>query len=97
MNDLAHKPSARYVVVKDMSGKGNGKMVGYAKWNVPIGDERLDVDNRYPAWVEDGDKDLLDTFFGALARERKKYMGDREYYCKLLTSSFWGHWPIERI
>lgn len=76
------KPAAKYLVVKDVSEEGKGIVVGYAKWWVPVGDERLQVEDRFPAWPEEGSEELLNTFFGNMAKERKEFMGDKQYYCK---------------
>ena len=82
--DMANKASAKYLVVKDHSEEGNGKVVGYAKWSVPVGEERLKPEERFPAWPVEGDWGLLDRFFGNLAKERKEFMSDRQYYCGCL-------------
>jgi hypothetical protein len=34
-NDIENKPATKYLVVKDISPEGRGKVVGYAKWWVP--------------------------------------------------------------
>jgi len=39
-DDIENKPAAKYLIVKDISREGNGKVVGYAKWWVPIGESR---------------------------------------------------------
>jgi hypothetical protein len=49
---------------------------------VLIGKERLKVEERFPEWSEEGDRKLLDKFFGLMAEERKYLMGDKQYYCK---------------
>lgn len=104
-DDMENKPAAKYLIVKDVSQKGNGKVVGYAKWWVPIGEsseksgklmgdsefaligeERLKVEERYLVWSE-GDRKLLDKFFGLMAEERKNLMGGKQYYCKQYTSN----------
>jgi hypothetical protein len=30
--DMANKPYVKFLVVRDMSKEGNGRIVGYAKW-----------------------------------------------------------------
>jgi len=39
-DDMENKPAAKYLIVKDVSQEWNGKVVGYAKWWVPIGESR---------------------------------------------------------
>jgi hypothetical protein len=80
--DMANKPYVKFVVVRDMSSEGEGRIVGYAKWWVPIGDGRFTVDERFPKWAGESDGSLCDLFFGQLAKERKELMGDKQYYCE---------------
>lgn len=54
---------------------------------VLIGEERLNVEERFPEWSEEGDRQLLDRFFGTMAKERKDLMGDKQYYCKQYASN----------
>jgi hypothetical protein len=54
---------------------------------VLIGKERLKVEERFPEWSEEGDRKLLDKFFGLMAEERKYLMGDKQYYCKQYASN----------
>ncbi len=81
---MANKPSAKYLIVKDHSPEGNGKVVGYAKWFVPVGEERLVPEERFPSWGKESDKALCDVFFGQLRKERKELMGDKQYYCEFV-------------
>lgn len=86
--DMENKPSAKFLVVKDHSEEGNGKIVGYAKWFIPIGEERLVPEERFPPWSEESDGVLCDIFFGQLGKERKELMGEKQYYCSPLFFSF---------
>ncbi len=80
---MVNNPAAKYLVVKDYSNEGDKKVVGYAKWWIPVGEQRLKPEERFPAWPEEGDHDLSNRFFGNLGKERKEFMGDRQYYCAL--------------
>jgi hypothetical protein len=81
-NDIENKPATKYLLVKDVSLEGKGKVVGYAKWWVPIGDERYKIEERFPPWPEEGDVDSLEWFFGNIGKGRKEIMGDKQYYCE---------------
>jgi hypothetical protein len=80
--DMANKPYVKFLVVRDMSKEGNGIIVGYAKWWVPKEDGRFTVEERFPKWEEKSDRALCDVWFGQMAKERKRLMGDKPYYCK---------------
>jgi hypothetical protein len=54
---------------------------------VLIGEERLKVEERFPQWSEEGDRKLLDKFFGSIAEERKNLMGEKQYYCEQHASN----------
>jgi hypothetical protein len=45
---------------------------------VLIGEESLKFEERFPGWSE-GDRKLLDKFFGIMAEEREDLMGDKQY------------------
>lgn len=82
-SDMQHKPSAQYLKVTDLAADdGKGKLVGYAKWFVPVGNEQPELENRFPPWAEESDQNLCDRFFGHLVTERRKHMGDRQHYCE---------------
>jgi hypothetical protein len=81
--DMANKPYVKFVVVRDVSQEGSGRIVGYAKWWVPKEDEMFTVEERFSKWSEGSDTILCDIFFGQLAKERKDLMGYKQYYCKL--------------
>ncbi|KAF8854532.1 hypothetical protein BDZ45DRAFT_40459 [Acephala macrosclerotiorum] len=85
--DMANKPSAKFLIVKDHSREGKERIVGYAKWFIPVGEERLVPEERFPAWSEESDGVLCDDFIGQLGKERKELMGERQYYylCMLGT------------
>jgi hypothetical protein len=80
--DMANKPYVKFLVVRDTSIEGEGKIVGYAKWWVPIGERRFNVEERFPKWAEESDGPLCDIFFGQIAKERKELMDNKQYYCK---------------
>ncbi|KAN0112425.1 acyl-CoA N-acyltransferase [Hyaloscypha variabilis] len=78
--DMAHKPYVKFVVVRDESKEGKGRIVGYAKWWVPKEDGMFTVEERFPEWSEESDEVLCDLFFNQLAKERKELMSERKYY-----------------
>jgi hypothetical protein len=80
--DMENKKETKHLIVKDHSLEGKERVVGYAKWLVPIGNERLMPEERFPPWAEDCDKFLCDSLFGQGGKERKKMMGDKQYYCE---------------
>ncbi|MCJ1321507.1 hypothetical protein MMC15_006852 [Xylographa vitiligo] len=80
VDDMKNQASARFLKVVD-----EGDIVAYAKWNVPVkqGTETLlggDNPDDMPVWPEDANAELCDEFFGHLARERKRIMGNRPHY-----------------
>jgi hypothetical protein len=83
-DDILNKPSQVYLKVSDVSPEGKGKIVGYAKWGVWQGGEKRMLEDRFPPWAEESDKELCDRFMGALAVERRRLLGDppRGHYCK---------------
>lgn len=90
LSDMLHKPEAQYLIVKDVSPEGKDRVAGYAKWFVPIGGQRLVVADRFPPWSEESDRRLCDVMFGFEGTERKRLMGDRQYYCQLEGSLLEG-------
>ncbi|TVY12718.1 hypothetical protein LARI1_G009220 [Lachnellula arida] len=75
-DDLLNKPSQVYLKVSDVSAEGQGRIVGYAKWGFWEGGEERMLEDRMPAWAEESDGGLCDGFFGALADERRRNLGD---------------------
>jgi hypothetical protein len=88
LSDMEKKPAANYLLVRDYSVEGGGKVAGYAKWFVPVGNERLVVEERFPPWHEESNKELCNVFFGTIGEERKKLMGDEQYYCEYFDLIF---------
>jgi hypothetical protein len=87
-SDMLNKPAAKYLKVTDLAANGGkGRIVGYAKWFIPVEGQKPELENRYPPWPEESDKDLCDRFFGPMVQERRKYMGDRQHYCQLKFTS----------
>jgi len=102
LSDFHSQPSARYLKTVEgegaegdstaangngILGMGNGKIIAYAKWNVPtvVGSETLnggDSADAMPVWPEDADTDLCNDVFPAFARERERIMGGRPHYCE---------------
>ena len=80
--DMAHKPYVKFVVVRDVSPEGKGRIVGYAKWWVPKEGGMFTVEERFPSWSEESDGELCELFFGRIAKERRELMGDSKYYCE---------------
>jgi hypothetical protein len=83
-----HDPTVRFIKAVDPSGKGNGRIVAYAKWVVPALkikdiDAKDETDDRWPQWPADSDGALCDVFFAHMARSRESLMGDRPHYCKI--------------
>lgn len=82
--DMINRPAAKYLKVTDLAANdGKGKIVGYAKWFVPVEGQRPELENRFPPWAEGSGKDLCSRFFGHLVLERRKLLGDRQHYCEL--------------
>lgn len=79
--DMGNKSFFKYLLVRDYSPEGKGKVVGYAKWHVPVGEERLKIEDRFPLWIEEEDVRLCGVFFGGLGEERRALMGNEQYYC----------------
>ncbi|MCJ1288099.1 hypothetical protein MMC26_007454 [Xylographa opegraphella] len=80
MDDMKNQASARFLKVVD-----GDDIVAYAKWNVPVqqGSETVlggDNPEDMPVWPQDANVELCDEFFGHLARERKRIMGNRSHY-----------------
>ncbi|TVY40079.1 hypothetical protein LOCC1_G004448 [Lachnellula occidentalis] len=75
-DDLLHKASQVYLKVTDESAEGKGKIVGYAKWGFWEGGEERMLEDRLPGWAAESDAGLCDVFFGALARERRRVLGE---------------------
>ena len=90
--DMANKPYIKFLVVRDVSPEGKRKIVGYAKWWVPIEESSFTVEERFPKWSADSDVALCELFFGQLAKERNELMGDKQYYC----GSFQTSWDTRR-
>ena len=66
-SDILNRPAANYLKVTDLAANdGKGKIVGYAKWFVPVEGQKPELENRFPLWAEESDKDLCDRFFGHL-------------------------------
>jgi hypothetical protein len=80
--DMANKPYIKFLVVRDVSTEGKGRIVGYAKWWVPIGEKGFTVEERFPKWGDESDMELCNTFFSQLAKERAELMRDKQYYCE---------------
>ena len=82
-SDMLSRPSAKYLKVTDLAtNEGKGKIVGYAKWFVPVENQKPELENRFPPWPRESDKDLADRFFGHLVKERRKYLEERQHYCE---------------
>jgi hypothetical protein len=62
-------------------------VAGYAKWFVPVGDEKLKIKERFAEWHEQQDKGLCEKFFWGIGKERVKLMGDEQYYCEFSLPS----------
>lgn len=76
-NDLLHKPATRrYLKVVDTAA--DNRLVAYGKWVLAGVDED---GSRFPPWPADCDARLCDDFFGAMARERKRLLGERKNWC----------------
>ncbi|CZR52652.1 uncharacterized protein PAC_02529 [Phialocephala subalpina] len=99
--DMANKPAAKFLIVRDHSKEGKGRIVGYAKWFVPIGDERLKPEDRFPKWSEESDGELCDVFFGQVGEERRELMdlcmlGTLPEYRRLGVASMLIGWATEQ-
>ena len=81
---MAKKAYIKFLVVRDGSPEGKRKIVGYAKWWVPIGKSTFPVEERFPKWSANSDVALCDLFFGQFTKEREALMGNNQYYCKSL-------------
>lgn len=83
-DDLLHKPSQVYLKVSDGSAAGQGRIVGYAKWGFWEGGEERMLEDRMPGRAEGSEGGLWDGFFGALAGERRRNLGDppRGHVCE---------------
>lgn len=81
-SDMLHKPEAQYIVVRDVAPEGRDRVVGYAKWFVPVGEQRLVVEERFPPWSVESDRRLCEVMFGFEGAERKRLMRERQYYCE---------------
>ena len=81
-------PSARFLKVVDEDSTNGEKIVGWAKWDVPVvnteGKTEVggDKPDALPNWPEGADKDLCNEFFGALAGNREKFLEGRGHYCE---------------
>jgi hypothetical protein len=81
-SDMLNRSAAKYLKVTDLvANDGKGKIVGYAKWFVPVENQKPELENRFPPWAEESDKDLCSRFFGHLVVERRKLLGERQHYC----------------
>lgn len=83
-DDLLHKPSQVYLKVSDVSVEGKGKIVGYAKWGFWEGGEPRMLEDRFPTWADESDKDRCDIFFNAMSGERRRLLGNppKGHVCK---------------
>ncbi|OZJ04495.1 hypothetical protein BZG36_02668 [Bifiguratus adelaidae] len=79
-DELLHNPHARFLKVVDADAEGGKeKIVGYAKYVVPVDGKMKIEDVSAITWPEDSDADLCNLFFGQLDNNKKKIMGDRTY------------------
>ncbi|KAG0646333.1 hypothetical protein D0Z07_8090 [Hyphodiscus hymeniophilus] len=79
--DMLNRPAAKYLKVTDLAANdGKGKIVGYAKWFVPVDGQKPDFESRFPPWAQDSNKELCERFFGHLMLERRKSLEERQHY-----------------
>ena len=72
------EPGARFIMVTN----AEDEIIAFAKWVVPVPGGESDVAEALPEWPEGSDRKLCDAFYGGLARERKRIMGNRSHYCE---------------
>ena len=76
---LISDQTVRFVKIIDADN-----IIAYAKWIFPPAEKGAasggDDPDAMPEWPEGSDKALCDNFYGGLAREHKRIMGDRPHY-----------------
>jgi hypothetical protein len=82
MDGFLHDSTVHFIKAIDYEGT----ILGYAKWVVPAEDGKDKIEERWPEWPEDSDKEMCDLFFGHLASQRQSLMGNRTHYCKINSS-----------
>ena len=73
---MRREPNA--IFLKAVDTNANDKMAGFIKWTPPVS-----PDSYWSDYGEDQDAELCDAFFGAMAENRQKLMGDTPHWCKL--------------
>jgi hypothetical protein len=77
--DILHNPHRRYLKVVDVASPGF--IVAYAKWDL----NPQQSGPRLPPWHEESDHQACNELFGMLEKERNKFFGEKQFYCRCLT------------
>jgi hypothetical protein len=77
--DILHNPHRRYLKVVDVTSPGF--IVAYAKWDL----DPQQSGPRFPPWHEESDHQACNELFGMLEKERNKFFGEKQFYCRCLT------------